>query len=60
MQHQIKLFLENKIQYNKKRKEMYQRNTIGKQFSHMTNCHLLKKVFKLQALWSSHLFINKG
>ena len=26
---------------------------IGKQFSHITKCHLLQKVFKLQILWSS-------
>ena len=31
-----------------------QRNIIGKQFSHIIECHLLQKVFKLQVLWSSH------
>ena len=33
---------------------------IGKQFSHITKCHLLQKVFKLQLLWSSHQFIKQG
>ena len=33
---------------------------IGKQFSHITKCHLLQKVFKLQVLWSSHQFIKQG
>ena len=33
---------------------------IGKPFSHITKCHLLQKVFKLQVLWSSHQFIKQG
>ena len=33
---------------------------IGKQFSHITKCHLLQKVFKLQVLRSSHQFIKQG
>ena len=33
---------------------------IGKQFLHITKCHLLQKVFKLQILWSSHQFIKQG
>ena len=33
---------------------------IGKQFLHITKCHLLHKVFKLQVLWSSHQFIKQG
>ena len=33
---------------------------IGNQFLHMTKCHLLQKVFKLQVLWSSHQFIKQG
>ena len=35
------------------------RNTIGKQFSHITKCHLLQTVCKLQVLWPSHQFINQ-
>ena len=31
-----------------------------KQFLHITWCHLLQKVFKLQVHWSTHHFINQG
>ena len=33
---------------------------IGKQFSHIIKCHLPQKVFGLQVLWSSDLFIKQG
>ena len=32
---------------------------IGKQVSHISKCHLLQKVFKLQVLWSFHQFIKQ-
>ena len=33
---------------------------IGKQFSHITKCHLAQKVIRLQVIWSSHQFIKHG
>ena len=48
----IPMFTPFKLQDNGIFRSLLQRNT-GKQFSHITKCHLLQKVFKLQVVFSS-------
>ena len=56
----ISMFTPFKLQDNWIFRSPPSKKHIGKQFSHITKCHLLQKVFKLQVLWSSHQFIKQG
>ena len=56
----IPVFTPFKLQDNAAFRSPSSQKHIGKQFSHITKCHLLQKVFKLQVLWSSHQFIKQG
>ena len=56
----IPMFTPFKLQDNWNLRSPPSKKHIGKQFTHITKCHLLQKVFKLQVLWSSHQFIKQG
>ena len=56
----IPMFTPFKLQDNRIFRSPPSKKFNRKQFSGITKCHVLQKVFKLQVLWSSHQFPNQG
>ena len=52
----IPMFTSFKLQDNYTFRSQPLRKHMGKQFSHITKCYFLQKVFKLEVLWFSHQF----
>ena len=56
----VPMFTPFKLQDNYTFRSPCSKKHKGKHFLHITKCHLLQKVFKLQVLWSSHQFIKQS